>query len=296
MAVEFALGAALSYGVADFAGGLATRARPAARVAALAETVGLIPLLPVALLVGTEFSGRAMLLGAAGGACAAVGLVLYFRALAVGPMGVVAPAASVVGAAVPVAIGLVTGTALGPVAIVGIVVAALAVVLTAPRTADRDDAGAAPDSGSATSPGPDSRAAPRWRTARGPLYGLVSGIGFGLFFVFLHAAPAGSGVWPLVGARCGSLLLLGPALFVRRGEHAPGGWWLIVVSGLLDMAANLLFLLAARGSDLATSSVLVSLYPIVVVLLAQSLLAERLDARQRTGVAAALTAAVLLAL
>ena len=68
---------------------------------------------------------------------------------------------------------------------------------------------------------------------------------------------------------------------VRPG--ARGSVRLAVLCGVLDTAANVLFLLATRSGDLGVSAVVVSLYPVVVVLLARLVLRERLTGLQLTG-------------
>jgi drug/metabolite transporter (DMT)-like permease len=69
----------------------------------------------------------------------------------------------------------------------------------------------------------------------------------------------------------------------------------MVVSGLFDTLANVLFLVATRLGDLGISAVVVSLYPVVVVLLARLVLGERLTRTQLLSAALALTASALLA-
>jgi EamA domain-containing membrane protein RarD len=65
---------------------------------------------------------------------------------------------------------------------------------------------------------------------------------------------------------------------------------LVAVSGGLDMLANVLFLLATRTGLLTVAALLTSLYPIVVVVLARHLLAERLGRPQQVAVALSLAA------
>jgi drug/metabolite transporter (DMT)-like permease len=68
-----------------------------------------------------------------------------------------------------------------------------------------------------------------------------------------------------------------------------------VASGVFDTVANVLFLVATRLGDLGISAVVVSLYPVVVVLLARLVLGERLTPLQLTGAGLAMGAGVLLA-
>lgn len=270
MSVPAALPSAIAYGIGDFAGGLAARRAPVLTVTLVAQAAGLLTLLPALWLLPGRPSGAAVGLGALAGIAGAAGLLLYFRGLAVGPMGVVAPLSAVVGAGLPLAVGLLAGERLGVVAVVAVAVALAAILLATAGT--RTDAAA----------------------GRGLLLGLAAGAGFGLFFVGLDATPDDSGLWPLVAGRVASTVLLAVIVAVRR----PGGVGnprLAVLSGVADTVANVLFLVAVRLGDLGVSAVLVSLYPVVVVLLARVVLRERLTGLQLASAGLALTASALLA-
>jgi drug/metabolite transporter (DMT)-like permease len=282
MSVPFALSSAVAYGAGDFVGGLAARRAPVLTVTAVAQAAGLAVLLPAVLLVPGEVSASALVLGALAGTAGMLGLLLYLRGLSVGPMGLVAPLSSVVGAGLPLLAGVLGGERPGPVAWLALTVALVAIVLSSAGSRGDATAGA------------------------GLAYGLGAGVGFGLFFVGIAAAPSEAGLWPLIAGRAVSLTLL-TVLVLTWGRRAarragPGGdgrtravLGLMVACGLLDTAANVLFLLATRTGALSVSGVLVSLYPVVVVLLARFVLRERLTGMQLTGVGLALTASALLA-
>ncbi|GAA0924836.1 EamA family transporter [Pseudonocardia zijingensis] len=294
MSVPFALPSAVTYGIADFAGGLAARRAPVLVVTVVAQAAGLLSLLLVIGLVAGRPSTAAFGFGALAGIAGASGLLLYLKALAVGPMGVVAPLSAVVGAGLPLAVGLLGGERLGPVALIGVGVALVAILLaTAGTRADR-------------------------AAGTGVLLGLAAGVGFGMFFVGVDAAPDDSGLWPLLGGRVVSVVLL-TGLVLRhhlplptrtaRLVPVPGAAAapaprprtgrtpvvLMVVSGVFDTLANVLFLVAARIGDLGVSAVVVSLYPVVVVLLARVVLGERLTPTQLVAAALALTSSAMLA-
>ncbi len=272
MSLLFALPGALAYGIADFAGGLATRRAPVILVTAFMQLAGLVALLPVVPLAGGSLTAGAVAWGVLAAAGGTVGLLLYLRALAVGPMGVVAPLSAVVGAGLPLLVGLVTGERLGPVTLVAIGIALVAIVLA---TAGGSSAGG--------------------RT--GPLLALGAGAGFALFFVALHESPEGSGMWPLLIGRMASVPLLFLAAMPKCGVRPSAGfpWRLALLSGVGDTAANVFFLLSTRAGDLGVSAVVVSLYPVVVALLAGTLLKERLTRLQLGGAGLAVGASVLLA-
>ena len=275
VSAAFALASALSFGAADFIGGLAARRAPVIPVTALSQAVGLAVLAPPLLFLGGALSAEAAVTGAVAGVAGSLGLAVYFRALAIGPMSVVSPLAAVVSAGIPVGAGVAMGEQPSASAVAGIVVGLAAVVLTTRTPALLQE---------------------RRPSPAGPLLALASGGAFGVFFVALDAAPADSGMWPLAAARVASLLLLA-AITVARGTPLPSraAIPMVAASGALDMLANVLFLLATRTGLLALTAFLASLYPVVVVILARRVLAERLAMPQIAGVLLALVAVALVA-
>ncbi|HSK22910.1 MAG TPA: DMT family transporter [Egicoccus sp.] len=274
MGALLALGSALSFGISDFAGGMAARRASALTVTLLGQIAGLVVLLPAVALVGGTPSVGALGLGAAAGLFGSLGLVLYLRCMAIGPMGLISPIAALVGAGVPVAWGVVlAGEVLQPRDVIGVVAGLVAVVLVAYRPGT-----------SITSAG-----------TRGPLMAAAAGVAFGLFLVLLDRTPPDSGLWPLIGARMAGASLLLVVLARRRRPWPLGsGRILAIGSGMTDQLANVLFLLATRAGLLSLASLLSSLYPVVVVVLARQLLHERLTRPQAAGVTLALAATALI--
>ena len=265
-----ALGASLSYGVADFVGALAARRASALTVTLGMQLVGLLALLPFLPFLPGRPSAAAVVIGAVSGAAGTGGLIVYLRSMAAGPIGIVSPIAAVTGAAVPVAWGaFVVGDDLSLLQNVGVLVALVSVVIVA------------------WVPGSNVAAA----DVRAVVGGVVSGLLFGGFFIALDATPAESGMWPLVGARVASVFaVLALMRIVSRPVHPGPALPFILGAGVLDMLANVLFLLATRGGLLSISALLSSLYPVVALLLARQVLRERLHRAQSAGVIGALVA------
>ena len=278
MAVILALGGALVYGCADFCGGLAARRTRVAAVALVGQCAGLVVLVPGFLLVSGTADGASVAWGAGAGAAGAVGLLLFYRGLATGPMAVVAPVTAVTAASVPVVAGLVSGERPSLPALAGVLVAVVAVLLVSA------EGGRMP-----------SRTQLR---SAGTLTALGAGLAFGSLFVLLSHSSEDSGMWPLAGARAASIaLLVVVSLALRqRPRVAPGSGGLVLAAGIGDMAANVLFLLAAREGLLSITGVLVSLYPASTVLLAVVVLRERLAGLQLAGMGLAVTAVTVIAL
>lgn len=276
--VLLALASAVVYGTSDFLGGLASRKASVFGVVALSQVAGLAALLALLPWLGGPVTVADLAWGIAAGLAGATGLVVFFRTLAAGVMSVVAPVTAVTAAAVPVLVGLLEGDRIGVWSAAGIVLALIAVVLV-----------------SAEGGLSALRAA---RPASLPP-ALAAGAAFGVFFVFLDRTGDGSGLTPLVAARLASVCLVVAVAFAGRRplRVARPALPLVVASGVGDMSANALFLLATQqGGQLAIVGVIASLYPVSTVLLAQVVLRERLVPAQLAGLASAFAAVVLITL
>lgn len=285
MSVVLALGAAVVFGSADFLGGLASRRRAALAVALGTQAAGFVALLiALPFLPPATVTVRDLAIGGLGGLFGASGVVLLFRGLAQGPMSVVAPVAALTASVVPILAGLLLGERPGLSAFAGIVVALGAVLLIT-----REDPGPAGLDGPA--PARAGLAAVGTAFAAGAL--------FGLFFVCLHWSGDDAGLYPLVGARLASLPFLAVLMASRGGSLRDAvtgrGLPVVIVSGVLDMLANILYLVALRHGLLAIVSAVTGLYPAATVLLAQTVLDERMRRTQLLGLGIAALAATLVA-
>ncbi|HEX6313057.1 MAG TPA: DMT family transporter [Acidimicrobiia bacterium] len=277
MAVFLGLAVAVSYGAADFCGGVASKRAAAWSVVLGAQYVGLVGIGLLLVLDGTPRPLSAdLLLGAVASCVGVLGVGLLYFGLARGPMGVVAPITGVGSAVVPVGWGLLRGERPGPAALVGVAVALVAVVLVSHTRTGADDP---------TKPARVTLAA-----------AVAAGVAFGVFFVLLSHTGDDSGFWPIFSGRLASTTALVIALTLLGRPRLPrgAGALIIVLSGVFDVAANALFLLASREGLLSLVSVLAALYPAATVVLARVVLDERLQRHQLVGLAAALGGVALI--
>lgn len=285
MTVIFALATSLLWGTADFGGGVLTRRFSAMAVVVISQAAAAVVLGAVVLAThGWTEAGPRLWFSVAAGIAGPAALLCFYRALALGPMGVVSPLATVA-VVIPVGLGLVLGERPALAQYAGIAVAVLGVAL----------AGGAQSGGGAV----------QRRTI-----GLALGAAFGFGIVMALVAQASVNVTGLflalfVQRLCnvavGGVLLVRSA---RRGTPAlpEGGLTqvvrnapLLVFVGLADVAANGSFALAARHGPITVAAVLGSLYPVVTALAARVVLGERLRAVQAAGAGLALLGSVLLA-
>jgi uncharacterized membrane protein len=279
MAPVLALLSAVAYGAADFLGGMAARKATAVAAVVVSQAAGLILLLlALPLLPDTIVNPSDIAWGAVAGLAGGSGVALLYRALALGPMSVVAPLTAVFAAALPVFTGLALGERLSVVTTLGIALAAVAIVLIG------QEQGSVP------------RSLTQQATARGIALSIVAGLLVGVFFISLERTSAGSGLWPLVPARVVAISLFGGTAWAGgRPVLVPRSVAGIAVgAGALDMLANALFLIAVQQGPLSIVATLASLYPASTIILARLILGERWSRLQAAGIATALAATTMI--
>jgi drug/metabolite transporter (DMT)-like permease len=284
MYILLALATSLLYGGADFLGAIASRRSAALAVGAVSQGAGLtVMLLAIFLLPAAHPTHADLGWGVATGAVGACSLGLFFSALAIGRIGVVAPIAAAVGAAVPVIVGIVQGERPGAGVWTGIILAVAAIVLIG------WEPNAMPVAGD-----PVGAAAPR--LDRSVVLALAAGLAIGGFYTCLERTTAGAGLWPLLVARSVSCPLLFVAARIARQPVAilRGVVVLTVAAGLLDILANVGYFLAVHLGPLGVVATLASLYPAATVILAYGILREHLHRRQVAGLVVGTAAIVLI--
>lgn len=286
MTALFALATAVLWGLADFGGGLLTRRIPALTVVVVSQIVAVVVLGAVVLGTGAwREAGPQLWFAVGAGLVGPVAMLAFYKALALGPMGVVSPLGSL-GVVVPVTAGLIAGERPGLGQVAGIAVAVVGIVLAG---------------------GPELRGAPVQRQA--VVLTLVAAFGFGAVMALIaEASSTVTGLFlALFVQRVTNVAVGGAALWAqtRRGIPAlPAGadpkllWGLLpalAFVGLADVAANGTYSIAAQNGPVTMAAVLSSLYPVITALAAFAVLKERLRAVQAAGAGLALAGTVLLA-
>jgi drug/metabolite transporter (DMT)-like permease len=275
LAIAFGLASAASWGSGDFSGGLATRQGSVYSVVLISQLIGAVFLVALAFSLGERVASPGnLILGGLAGVSGAIGLVALYRGLASERMGVVAPIAAMVTAAIPILVSLFTEGLPAASQLVGFGIALSAVWLL--------------------SSGGDGGAI----QARELGLAATAGLGFGAFFLLIDRVSESAVLWPLVAARVASIGFLLLLTMARRGWERPARNLLplIALSGIFDTGGNAFFAMATRMGRLDIAAVLSSLYPAATVLLAWLILKERLMPQQWIGIIAALVALVFIAL
>ena len=299
VSVGLGLVAASTWGGSDFAGGIGARRSPALLVTASGHLVTLLVLLAVCGFGALPVPHRAEFLeGALGGLEGSLALVAFYRALAMGAMGLTAALTGLMTALVPVLFGLWSEGLPEPLAIAGLVLGCLAIWLVC-------------YSGGYSSGHSDGPNTPPLAL----LLGAISGAGFGLQLILLKLAAKDGVLWALTSARIGGVLAMAAILLfawprqngnvlqtgIRLNRNHEkrvwtGFWGLGILAGSLDTIGNIGYTVAAHTGRLDLAAMVSSLYPGFTILLAAAVLSERPSGRQTLGMAVALASVVLLSL
>ncbi|GAA2152884.1 DMT family transporter [Nocardioides koreensis] len=274
MAVLLSLLAALSYGLADFVGGVTSKRVSPWSVALVAQLGGAALVFLVTLWVPGSPTRSDVAWSVVAGLGNGFGTAFLYRGLAAGRMGVVAPISGVGAALVPVAVGVLTGERPAALVWAGIILALPGIWLVAREPA--------------TGPGP---------LGAGLTDGVLAGLGFGSLFAALAQIPEGAGLVPLaLNQVVAAVTIVAVAVLLRspwlpRDPRVLGG----VVSGALGALATGAFLVATHSGYLTVTAVIASLYPAATVMLAASLLREHVHRAQALGLGLCAVAVSLVA-
>lgn len=203
--------------------------------------------------------------------CGLVGLVAFYKALADGAMGIVAPLASL-GSLVPIVVGLLSGDHPSSWQLGGIAAALVGIVLAS---------------------GPEMSGQASRRNVGLALFAAA------VFGVVLLAVAQGSRTSPIMAmvAMRGFQVLLAGAAALRKRELGGIGRrdfrWLAPI-GFLDVMANVTYGYAAQRGLLSLVSALGGLYPVMTLALAAGIDRERLRRIQYFGVAATMAGVLLI--
>jgi len=261
------------WGTSDFLGGVGARRVNAFLFTAIVHISGLVVIGALALITREPFlANTSVVWSLISGAVGGIALALFYRSLASGKMGLVAPVAAVLGAAIPTLVTAFADGFPGYRHVLGFILAGIGVWLIS-RT--EGDAGRPEGLGMA----------------------VLAGIGFAGFYLCVHQAGNSSPLWIAACSRSGALLVTGSiVLFGRHLRAVPTPvLGIAVVAGILDITGSAVFIRASQIGRLDDAVVLSSLYPAITVLLARIFLHEHFSRARTLGMVAALAAVPMIA-
>jgi drug/metabolite transporter (DMT)-like permease len=277
------LASAASWGGSDFVGGIGARRAPALLVVASGHIFSLFVLL--AICIGMRFAvpGKHDLIYAAvGGFEGSLALAVFYRALAMGAMGLTAALCGLLTALVPVSYSVAHEGLPSPLTGVGLAMGLAAIwLITHTPEAKR------------TEISPNAPSVERMRTAL--LLGALAGVGFGTQLILFKMVAGGGALWAMTSARAAGVVALLIVLVLMPPKGPWQGFWLTgIAAGALDTIGNLFYFQASRFGRLDVAALVCSLYPAVTILLAAVVLREWPARRQVAGMVLALCAVALL--
>jgi len=268
----YGMAAVVAWGTSDFLGGYATRRANAFLFTTVVNIGGLVLVGTLATSTHAVFpSGRSVAWVLAGGVCGGGALAIFYRALSSGRMGLTAPVAAVLSAAIPAVFAMFTEGLPGRIPIAGFFLAASGLWLIT-RAEDGN-------------------------TPEGIGLALLAGCGFAGFYMCVRQAGDGSAFWIATFTRAGGLLITGVIVLTQRKFSditAAGVRWGIL-TGCVDSIGTMLFVRASQTGRLDEAVVISSLYPAVTVLLARIFLKEHFTRWRFVGLLAALAAVPMIA-
>jgi drug/metabolite transporter (DMT)-like permease len=268
----YGLAAVFVWGTSDFLGGYATRRANAFLFTTVVNIGGLLLMGILASSLHAQFpSPRSVLWVLAAGVAGGASLAIFYRALSTGRMGLTAPVAAVLSAAIPAIFSMFTEGPPGRIPIAGFFLAAIGLWLIT-RAEDG-------------------------KTPEGIGLALIAGTGFAGFYLCVRQAGGGSPVWIALFTRTGGLLVTGTIVLAQRkftDITAAGVRWGLL-TGSIDSIGTILFVRASQTGRLDEAVVISSLYPAVTVLLARIFLKEHFTRWRFVGLLAALAAVPMIA-
>jgi drug/metabolite transporter (DMT)-like permease len=273
----YSVAAVFLWGSADFAGGYGSRRANAFVLTAFSHLCAFGLMFAIAIGEHGTFPSRVSILWAViAGASGGFSLAVFYRALASGQMGLTAPIAALVGAAIPTMVDVALEGTPSRWTIGGFFLAVLAIwLITRPEPSNEErPAGRPPGVGMAA----------------------LAGVGFAGFYLCIHQA-SGSPTWIAALSRIGSFTATAVAVLLIRAPLALDRLGVVwgMLAGFLDITASALFIFAGQHGRLDEAVLITSLYPAVTVVLARLVLKEHFSRWKFVGLLAALAAVPLLA-
>jgi uncharacterized membrane protein len=273
----YSVAAFFLWGASDFAGGYGARRANAFVLTAFSHLCAIALMFAIAFMQHGAFPDRVSILWAlAAGGVGGFSLSLFYGALASGQMGLTAPVAALLGAAIPTLVDIALEGAPSRWSIGGFVLAIFSIwLITRPEPQGENDASGHP---------------------KGVATAALAGVGFAGFYLCIHQA-SGSPTWIAAISRIASFTTTAIAVAVTRAPlkidrpRAALG----MVAGFFDVSASALFIYASQHGRLDEAVVITSLYPAVTVLLARLVLNEHFSRWKFVGLLAALAAVPLIA-
>src|SRR5437868_13067916 len=273
----YSIGAVFLWGASDFTGGYGARRANAFVLTAFSHLCGCVLMLAISFAEHAPLPSRASILWSiAASSMGGFSLALFYRALASGQMGLTAPIAALIGAAIPTLadIALEGTPSRWSIAGFGLAIVAIWLITRPDPQGENDEAG----------------------HPKGVAMAALAGVGFAAFYICMHQTTGS----PIFVAAIGRIASFVATAVVVIATGAPLAMELpsigiAMLAGFLDISGSALYIYASQRGRLDEAVVITSLYPAITVLLARIILKEHFSRWKFIGLLAALAAVPLIA-
>ena len=275
----FALGSALTYGSADFFGGVATKKNNPYSVLTLSSLLGAILLTMIAISRQEKLPGHSTIFWAIlAGISGTIGLALLYQGLTMGNSAIVSPISGVVGASIPVLFTFLSHDIPSIIQSIGLCLAFPAIFMVSQSVGIKVESFGL-----------------RKNNLKKISIGFIAGLFFGFFFISIAQVHTTYFFAPLAISKLTSFIFSFLIILILHKptpklKENPA----VLLAGILDPAANGLYLYSTSLTRLDIAVVLTSLYPAGTVLLAFGFQKEKITRYQWIGIGLCLVSIFLI--
>ncbi|NNN10316.1 MAG: DMT family transporter [Acidimicrobiaceae bacterium] len=272
MGALLAVLSSVAWGSADFGGGMLSRRISAFASVLYSQGTAMVAVLVVSAFMGGFAISKSLLWAVGAGIVGPLALGIYYRALAIGPMGIVGPVSATSGA-VPVVVGLFLGERISVIRLFGLVGCVVGVAIVSGLNLK----------GFAHA------------NIRSVSFAAISAVGFGFVFTAIAQSASHGILATLAIQRVTNIVVLLVLALIRKPHLKANRSALLFLGlvGLLDIGANALFAASSQLGQLALVGALGALYPVTTTTLASIFAKERLTRPQLLGALVTMVSVVL---
>lgn len=280
LVIIFGLLSALTWGIGDFSGGVATKKVNVIVVLIVSQVVGVITLFLLLQIIPEQFDWGIIIWPVIGGIFGGMGLLALYQGLAKGVISIVAPLSAVVASIITMIFAAITIQTPSNLQLAGFLLAIVSIFFMAQESKEKES---------------------KTNRSTSLLYGTFAGFGFGGFFLIVNKFSSVGVYTPLLILRISSITFFSIILFISRNKKGISGsrnrikhnWKSISLAGIGDTFGNVFFALAAQNGRVDIAVIISSLFPLSTIFLAWIIYQEKTNHLQKLGIFGAIVTVLI---
>ena len=273
ISIIFGVCSGIACGTADFSGGFVTKKKNVFSVLFISQLSEVILLFLSGLGFSEKISGDQIAFAIISGIFGSIGLLAFYKALAIGNMSVIAPITAVIAPLIPVLFNYLEEPYSSLTQIIAMTLAFVSIWLLTSTNETKKYVFL------------DIKLA------------VAAGLNFGIFLILINLASTKTSYFlPLMVARVITVLLAGLVLIKGKNmiTFEVKSLFVICMIGIIDATSNILFILSVLYGRLDIASILFSMGPVITILLAWLIMKEKIGQIQALGIILAMFSIILL--